>query len=36
MKKHGIDKDIDSVKAMRTILQSSSPQASSSTLMLMP
>jgi len=34
MKKHGIDKDIDSVRAMRQFLESNSPSSVSPTLMM--
>jgi hypothetical protein len=34
MKKHGIDKDLDSVRAMRQFLESSSPQSVSPTVMM--
>jgi hypothetical protein len=34
MKKHGIDKDLDSVRAMRQLLDNNSPQSVSPTLMM--
>jgi len=34
MKKHGIDKDLDSVRAMRQLLDNNSPQSVSPTLVM--
>ena len=34
MKKHGIDKDLDSVRAMKQILDNNSPQSVSPTLLM--